>query len=505
MEFLGRTEIYTDVGIITKDNVSDVVRNAMITHEKNAAEIEFLLNYEAGIQPIARKKSYRPDIDCKCVDNVANEIAEFKQSFNWGNPITFVMKKKADNKENQTLNGVSEINECYEMQDYSSKQQALARFVEICGVGYTYVDINTDYEDGESPFTIDVLDPRCAFVIKSSTHPDKRAILGVTYYCDKDGIKRYTCFSKDSRYELNNLYEHMEKSGEKNPLEKIPITEWVRAHDRMGCFERQISELDNLNLLVSDFTNDVEQNTQAIWHTNDVDFPTEKIKQEDGTEKEVVVRPKGNDWMQTYTSQDGKTPFVEPLSINYDYTGMLNNIMSRRALILQKCNVPSRNDNSGGSTGVAMSDATGWSQAETEANRQDQIKEACKMNELKVVLMAIKRCPKLSQNSPLRTLRPYDLQVSIKRQKTYELTTKVNGICALLAKGFALEDALTTVPLFDDPNQVVARSGEGVAKYQASQVFKIENNTSDKNEKRPFPDYSDQITNSPVIDGMERN
>lgn len=44
----------------------------------------------------------------------------------------------------------------------------------------------------------------------------------------------------------------------------------------MGCFERQISEMDNLNLLISDFTNDVEQNTQAVWHTNDVDFPVEQ-------------------------------------------------------------------------------------------------------------------------------------------------------------------------------------------------------------------------------------
>lgn len=34
--------------------------------------------------------------------------------------------------------------------------------------------------------------------------------------------------------------------------------------------------MDNLNLLISDFTNDVEQNTQAVWHTNDVDFPVEQ-------------------------------------------------------------------------------------------------------------------------------------------------------------------------------------------------------------------------------------
>ncbi|MEE1203600.1 MAG: phage portal protein, partial [Bacteroidales bacterium] len=419
MEIYGRAEIYTDVGIITRDNVSDVVKKAMEIHEANAKKIEFLLGYEAGNQPILRTKTYRKDIDCKCVDNVANEIAEFKQSYNWGNPITFVMKDKAENADNDVLKGVSEINKCYEAQDYRSKQQELARYVEICGVGYTYVDINTDYEDGESPFTIDVLNPECAFVVKSSTHPDKRVLLGVTYYCGSDGKKRYTCFSKDSRYELNNEFEHLKRSGEANPLSMVPITKWIRSHDNMGCFERQISEMDNLNLLISDFTNDVEQNTQAIWHTNDVEFPVVEVKNEDGTTDKKVVKPKGNDWMQTYTSPDGKTPFVKPLSIDYDYAGMLNNILSRRALILQKCNVPSRNDNSGGSTGVAMSDATGWTQAETEASRQDQIRESCKMNELRIVLKAINKCPGLEIGSPLRKLKPMDLQVNIKRQKTY--------------------------------------------------------------------------------------
>ena len=68
-------------------------------------------------------------------------------------------------------------------------------------------------------------------------------------------------------------------------------------------------------------------------------------------------------------------PFVKPLTIGYDYGGMLNNVISKRQLILQKCNVPQRNDNSGGSTGVAMSDATGWTQAEVEATKIQGLQE----------------------------------------------------------------------------------------------------------------------------------
>ena len=123
----------------------------------------------------------------------------------------------------------------------------------------------------------------------------------------------------------------------------MPIVEYFRAYDRMGVWEHQMSELDNLNLLISDFTNDVEQNTQAVWHTNDVDFPVERkvTDNEDGTQtiKETVRKPKSGEWMQTYTSADGKTPIVESLAINYDYTGMLNNIQYRRNKILEKCNL----------------------------------------------------------------------------------------------------------------------------------------------------------------------
>ena len=292
-------------------------------------------------------------------------------------------------------------------------------------------------------------------------------------------------------------WSHDERSGEKNPLTINPIIEWVRSDDRMGCFERQIPDLDNLNLLVSDFTNDVDQNTQTIWHCNDIDFPVEIVKLSDGTEREVIKKPATNDWMQTYTSQDGKTPFVKPVAVEYDYQGMLNNIITRRSLILQKCNVPQRNDNSGGSTGIAMDSATGWSAAETQAQKQQNIMEACKMEEVKVVLSAIRNNPYVPADSPLLKLKYTDIQPSVKRSKTYELTVKTNALTTLLSHGFDLRDATQAIPMFEDNTQVIERSGEGVKKYQESQVFSSKKETE---EKRPFADTSDQISNSPNID-----
>lgn len=496
---IGRQEIFTDVKEVTSENVIDILRNSIEQHEQNAGRMKFLLNYEKGHQPIKRTKKYRADINCQCIDNVANEVTEFKLGFNWGNPITLVQRDNLENSNQDISNAVTMLNRYYESQNIKAKTQQLGRFVEICGVGYTYVDINTDWQEGDSPFTIDVLDPRCTFIVKSSYYIDHRPMLAVTYYCDNQGNKTYTCFTKDSRYEISNLFEHKDRSNEINPLNAIPIVEWIRSYDRMGCFERQISEMDNLNLLVSDYTNDIEQNTQVIWLTTDIEFP----KDEEGNEK----KPKTNDWLQVYTSKDGKTPSVKPLTVDYDYKGMLENIVSRRALILQKCNVPSRNDNSGGSTGIAMSDATGWTQAEVDATRQDQIKDACKLKEVKLVLKAIAKSPDVEVDNPLNQLKYTDIKASIKRQKTYEMTTKINAYATGVSHGIWYEDMLNAINLFEDPQQVAKNSKETTEKYLESIFLKQNEAVGGEGEKSPNADRldqdkSDQETNSPNMTGQ---
>jgi len=494
---IGRKTLYTSEPIITYDNVIDILRKVLPLHEQNVTRIDFLNNYEKGEQPIVRTKTYRSDINVQACDNVANEVTEFKTSFHWGNPITLVQRSESEDE--SITKAISLLNDCYEAEEIRKKTQHLGRNVEIGGLGYTYVDINTDEIDvanGGSYFKIESLEYSNAFVVYSSYYFDKRPMMGVVYRLDSENQKRFTIFTRDLRFELKG-YEHDVRSGEVNPLGMIPVIEWFRSYDGMGCFERQISEMDNLNLLISDFTNDVEQNTQAIWHGNDIDFPKEVVTNDDGTKTERVKKPGTNEWVITETTRDGKTPFIKPLAVDYDYQGMLNNIITRRALILQKCNVPQRNDNSGGSTGIAMDSATGWSAAEAQAQKQQNIMESCKMEEIKVVLSAIRNCPYVPSDSPLLKLRYTDIQPNIKRSKTYELTVKTNAITTLLSHGFDLRDATQAIPMFEDNTQVVERSGEGVKKYQDTQVFGKEKKTE---EKRPFADTSDQISNSPNID-----
>lgn len=530
----GRLVLYTDVEEITYDNVIEVLRDVIPDHRINARDMQFLLNYDSGIQPLQREKKTRTDIDTQCVDNVANEVTEFNLGFKWGNTITLV--QNGDGKDKQICKAITELNKNYEMAKIKAKTQELGRYVEVCGVGNVLIDTNTEWEDGKPYFTLDVLDPRVSFVVHSSYYTDHRPMLGVTFRrSKKTGNTYYTCFTKDSRYEILNLQEiangnyhveeqwlHNKRSGELNPLGVVPIVEYIRSFDRTGCFERQISEMDNLNLLISDFTNDVDQNTQAIWHGNDVEFPKEVVTNSDGSVTERIKKPSTNEWVMTYTSPDGKQPFINPLAVTYDYSGMLNNIITRRQLILQKCNVPQRNDNSGGSTGIAMSDATGWTQAETSASKQQMITDSCKLEEVEVVLSAIATSPYVEQDNVLRKLHVSDVEPNIKRQKTYEMTTKANTIATLLSHGIRGDYVLNAVPFFDDPNEVWVGSRDLIELYQNS-VFgekeeeieesttTLEENSNENeavgglNEESPnsdriMQDQSDQVENSPMID-----
>ena len=527
----GRKKIYTDAKEITSKNVIDVLRQAILDHGIIANDCKTLMNFVSGQQPLQRVKTYRADIDIVDIDNVADEITNFKTSFNWGNPITLVQHGDNDEGTATESKAITELNACFDAEKIRHKTQELANFVEVCGIGYTYIDVNTDYEEGDSYFKYMVLDPRNAFVVRSSYYPDQRIVMNVTFRQDILGNKYYTIFTKDRRYEVKNGTTTKNAKGdwvfgegndELNPLGKLPFTEWVRNVDRTGCFERQIPELNALNILASDFANDVDQNTQCIWHANDIEFPKEVYTDDEGNEQERVIHPSSNDWIETTTTPDGKTPFVNPLHVQYDYSGMLANYLSKRALILQKCNVPSRNDNSGGSTGIAMSDATGWTQAEVEATQQDQLKNDSKLDEVKIALSAMKLCKGFDTKSPLAKLKYSDVKPNIKRQKTYEMTTKINAFATGVSHGIDYKALLNTINLFDDPNQV-ARDSEvtmekfiektfGGAESGANYVERIEVQDGNGNGKEktkgvdaPIPkrleqDRSDQISNSPTLD-----
>lgn len=507
IELVGRRRIYTDVPKITADNVISVLRDSISIHAINVEAMTFLLRYEKGVQPLKRKKVIREDIDIRVVDNIANQVTEFKLGYNWGNPITYVQRGNKDlagNSPDSDDNAISVINEMNDSESAYAKDQELARFVEICGIGYQMVDVKREF-DGISAFDLHVPNPLFTFVVYRNNIAET-PMMGVTYRRLQNGDRYFTCITADTRFEIENVtriingiqeraWDFGNRSGETNPLGMVPIVEFVRAYDRMGCFERQIPDMDALNVEVSDFANSVAQNTQEIWWGNDFEFPKDK----DGN----TITARSGQWVMTKTTPNGTRPLIKPLSSSFNYDGVQANIENKRNTILQKCYVPLQTDPGGGSTANAMSLSSGWSAAENSALKEEQIIKRSKMMILALELKAIEIRSNWLDSDFSRSvldLKISDIVPKFTRLKTYDLGTKTNSMIAMIKSGINGRVAMQTVDLFPDVAQAWNDSKDMIEKFQESLVKKEE--PQPVSEKRNMADESDQVGNSPILDGM---
>ena len=488
---IGRRNLYVDVKSVTRDNVVEIINAVKSDFLVNQQECDRLLVIESGVMPLTREKTIRPEIDIQTVDCIAHEIASFWESYVWGSPVSLVQRGLKDSGSPQENEGIALLNECYDAENIGRKQRALGHFVEITGIGYTFVDIKSDWVDGDSYFELETLDPRFAFVVRSSLYADHRVILAVSFREDSKGNTYYTAFSKDYRFEISS---DKVTSVSINPLRMIPIIEWERADDRMGVFEREIPEMARLNIILSDVANDIESECMMVWHLNDCQLPMKKDA--DGNDTDEIDRPASGEWLVTETTKDGKTPFIKPLSTGYDYAGLLNNYTSARALILERTCTPQRSSNTANSTGSATQSANGYESAEQCACAEQLLIENSKMNEVRVALEAIKRSNKLVEDNPLMKLRYMDCKPNVTRQKTYEMTVKTTALANMLSHGINGLHAIKSVAFFDDVAQVWEDSKDLIEAYQRKAFGENE-------EVKPQSDDPiNQISNSPLIDGM---
>ena len=394
------------------------------------------------------------------------------------------------------------LNELNDSEYAFSKDQELGRYVEINGIGYQFVDIKKSY-DGLAPFDLVTLNPLFTFCIyRNSALQEKLA--GVTFRKTEDGTTYYTVFTPDTRYEIKNMqtiingtvkkneWSFMRRNGEKNPFKKIPIVEFNRATDRTGCFERQISDMNALNVEVSDFANSVAQTTQEVFFGTGFELP------KDGSGK--TQSPVGGQWIVAKQTGNGGAPTLKAISSTFDYQGVQENIVSKRNTILQKAYVPIQTDPGGGSTGSAMNMSSGWSAAENSACKEEQILRRGKAEIVELEMIAIKSTNDIPFDSPLRSLEFSDIKPKFIRNKTYDLATKVNSMVAMIKAGVNGRVAMEQVDLFPDVAQAWADSKKTIEEFQKSLIQKSVPQTESK---REMSDLSDQTGNSPILDGMK--
>lgn len=524
VEYKGRRKIYTDVVKITQDNVIDVLTKALIVHNQNVSDIQFLINFEKGYQPLKREKKVRKEIDIHSISNLAHQITEFWLGYFWGNHMAFVQKSDkhptgSDSKDSDSA--ITLLNEMYEAEDMERKDQLLAYYLEVCGTCCQLIDIKRNVADGDSVFDLVTLNPLYSFVVYSSDAYEK-LMMGVSFSENEDGSKIYTCITDDRVYIIKNAIrlingvpsgevekKFIGRSGEANPFGKVNIIEFERSTDRTGVFERQIDELNALNILESDLVNDVAQTTQANWWGNDIELERDETTGE-------IKGVQGGQWILTKTNGNGQKPDIKALVLNYDYAGVLQNIQAKHDGILERTFTPKQTEQSGGSTTGATSLSSGWTATEAVAKKQEATIRSGYRLRNQLALIAIHKSPDVPQDSPLQRLKNSDIDIRPIRQRTFDLNSKVNSLATMVQNGIHPRIAMSTVDLFANLAEAIedsvpfmlemqkanleGKNNSGNQNYAKDPADAIENKNVNPEIKRIQQDSSDQVTNSPLKD-----
>lgn len=489
---LGRRKIYTDEREIDESNVVDVVLRAYRKHKQISGEIQFLLDYELGLQPITRPKIVRPEINIEVQDNISSQIVTFNTGYFWGSPAMIVQRsdfETPDSDAEKDGRAIAKLNSIMVNNVHiGCEDQKLARFVEVTGIGHRFIDIKSRVDNTGLPFEYATLDSRYAFCVYYDGIGERK-MLGVTFSRRKNALS-LTAYTDTHRYDIER---GQLVSVELNPLGHIPIVETERAVDRTGCFERLIPQLDALNTKVSDLSNAISQSTQEIWWANDVKFPVD--------EKGNTIKPESGQWVMTYTGGEGNNPNIKPLSSTLDQGATQATIQSERIHILELAKVPIQySSEGGGSTGIAMDISSGWSSAEVDAMRKQQLVERAKREELELILTAIAKAPMavVQASDALRGIRSIDCDFHFNRRKNYDMAVKANTFATYVSHGLHGRHALKEIDAFGDVEQVWEDSKPLIEAYQKA-TFLNAAKEIDTESGRIMQDNSDQIENSPTL------
>ena len=432
----GRRTITTDVSEITAGNVVEVLEEAMKTHEKNRAEIDYLWKYYKGEQPIlTRNKTVRPEICNKIVENRANEIVSFKVGYLCGEPIQYVGR----NSDEAITSGVGTLNEYMFLVDKPALDQEVVEWGMICGTANRMVLANAAFEaeSDDAPFEMYTLDPRDSFVVYSNDVKRKR-MMGVKYNTDVFGTKTYSVYT-DSEYFLIKDGKVLEIGA--NGLGAVNIIEYPANNARLGSFEIVLPLLDAINNIESNRMDGIEQFVQAFVKFINCDITEEdfealkdlgaiKVKSADGQQADVDIVTNELNQQQTQTLKDDAYQAV-----------------------LTICGMPNRNGGSSTSdTGSAVLLRDGWSLAESRAKDSELM---FKRSEKEVLRLVLKLCDGLADLK----IRLKDIDMKFTRRNYDNIQSKSQVLVSMLQqpKVHPLL-AFTHCGLFSDPESAYTMS-----------------------------------------------
>ena len=460
----GRVIIQSNRSPITRDNILDVVGEANAIFLTNLAEIEYLLNYYKGIQPILyREKVYHEEINNKVVENHAREIVSFKVGYLLWKPIEFVARK-----DKSVVPQIEELNDYFVLEDKTEQDKKVAKFQSICGTAYKLGLANKNYindSKNEAPFKSYVVDPRNAFVVYSADFK-REAVLGVIVdkvYDEKGELKlRFQAYTKDTFYEIIDMVITKE---EPHTYGQIPLVEYPLNEERIGDFEQVLSLLDCINAVASNRLDAIEEFVQALMVFENVDIKEEEIKKL--KELGAIKIKDANKELKAnvrYLTQELNQTQVQTL-VNYMYS-----------IVLKIVGMPSQSDGntSDSSNNGAVILKNGWQGADARASETEVIFKSSERKFLKHILNI---CKTMTENKI--SLSPVDIDIKFTRRNYENLYQKAQVLDLMLRNDkVAPELAFQICGLFTDSEEAFTKSQEYYEQVKKESKELIENGKS---------------------------
>ena len=488
-DMYGRLDIYSTVGEITSENVMSEVNSALVFHNKNLLQEDFLYWYTRGIQPILnRTKDIRDDILNIVQVNTAAEIVDFKNGYFLTQPATYVSRRKG------VQTKVKKLNEFLYRSGKAEADNKVADWFHRVGKGDIYVRPN---DDTEQPFKAYSLDPRSAFVVYS-LEPGNEPVFAVNCVVS-DGKAKFDVFTKDLVFHLSGTetakVSTPEKSHnflttatnidsvEKNMLGYIPIIEYRYNSVNTSAFELAIPLLDEISNLTSNACDGVEQFIQSLAIAVNCEFPENTTITDIRKAGMIALRSIG----------ENKADF-RVLSEQLDQTQTKTLTDSLYDEVLRICAMPSRSNGKStyDTTGAAVLANYGWYQADAAArNTEDLFKESNRQfDRIIVEILRRKKILDIDLN---------DFELNFVRNETANVQSKAQAFQTLMAAGLhpelaAAKSGISSDPVKDmkmsekwlemiwgNPEKAVqaeqTNGGQGEAKITESDSFNGENDT----------------------------
>lgn len=435
----GRRTIYSSTDTVTKENVIQLVNDALSSHVKNLYEEDYLYWYRRGVQPILnRKKEIRPEINNKITINHASEIVSFKNGYFLTQPAYYTARN-ADVQEK-----VDELNEYLYRSGKHDVDNEVVDWFHTVGRAAIIIEPN---DDKENPIGVYALDPRSAFVVYSM-RPGNKPVMGINMIVTEKTVK-FDVFTEKSVFRLSGgcsgdiirddrmftATASKLDSVEANVLRKIPIIEYNYNSVGMGAFESVITLLDAINEVESNRCDGVEQFIQSLAVAVNCQF-------DDGTTANDI-RQAG---MLCLTSIGDNRADFKILSEQLDQSQTQVLLDSLYDQVLDICGMPSSNkgDTSTSDTGVAVLSRNGWKQASAYAlNTEDLFKQSNKRFE-EIMLDILKR-------KNILDLKISDIELKFVRNEEANIQSKAQALQTLLAAGVEPTLAFAKSGVSNDP------------------------------------------------------